>query len=192
MQLSTLPLKQLVLSSIERIREQNSDFQDAYETYVQQYGKEKITVSEPLNLADTIDPAALIFAKNCTILYLDYSKTLKGSLGSVNLKMGEVYVFGRRQPQDSKLVVWSTAQGPVEIETYNARISTIVSRVHAAIAFPSEREVLFMDLGSSSGSVLVGESVKKGAFVRIYDPGTEKAPSIKFERIFAPAKNAVT
>ncbi|MGI0092438.1 MAG: FHA domain-containing protein [Nitrososphaerales archaeon] len=142
-----------------------------------------------MNLAETIEPAALILAKNCTVIYNDYTKTLKGSLGSLYLKPGVVYVLGRRQPQDSNLVAWgSSSHGGVEIETYNARISTILSRVHAAIAFQDEKQVLFMDLGSSSGSVVVGESVKAGAFVRIYDPGNEKAPSTKFERIFTSTK----
>lgn len=175
-------VKELVLRNFERIRSSNPDLQDAYETYTAQYGKDKIAVSDSLNIADTIDPAVIVIGKNCTIFYNDYSKTLKGSMGSINLKLGEVYIIGRRQPQDSKLVVWSSSEA-VELETYNARVGTIVSRVHAAIAFPNEREVLFMDLGSSSGSVIVGESIKKGAFVRIYDPGTDNAPSIKFERI---------
>ncbi|MHB2035223.1 MAG: FHA domain-containing protein [Nitrososphaerales archaeon] len=175
-------VKELVLRNFERIRSTNADLQEAYETYAAQYGKDKIAVSDPLNIADTIDPAVIVIGKNCTIFYNDYSKTLKGSLGSINLKLGEIYIIGRRQPQDSKLVVWSSSSA-VELETYNARVGTIVSRVHAAIAFPNEREVLFMDLGSSAGSVIVGESIKKGAFVRIYDPGTDKAPSIKFERI---------
>jgi hypothetical protein len=175
-------VKETILSEIEKLRAANPDLQEAYETYIAQYGKEKLLVCEPVNLADTIDPASLILGRNCTILYYDYSKTLKGSLGSLGLKLGEVYVIGRRQPQDSKLVVWSS-RGGVELETYNARVGTILSRLHAAIAFLGEKEVLFTDLGSSSGSVIVGDSVKKGAFVRVYDPGTEKSPSIKFERI---------
>ncbi len=174
--------KEMVLGGFEKIRAANPDLQEAYETYVAQYGKDKIAVSDPFNLADIIDPAVLVLGRNCTIFYGDYSKSLKGRLGSVNLKLGEVYIIGRRQPQDSKLVVWSS-QGAVELETYNARVGTILSRIHAAIAFPSEKEVLFTDLGSSAGSIIVGESIKMGGFVRVYDPSADKSPSIKFERI---------
>ena len=175
-------VRETVLAGIDRLRGNNPDLQEAYETYVAQYGKEKLTVTEPLNLADTIDPASLILGRNCEISYYDNSKTLKGSLGSVNLQSGEIYVIGRRQPQDSKLVVWGP-KGGIELETYTARVGTILSRLHAAIAFLGEKEVLFTDLGSSAGSVIVGDSVKKGAFVRVYDPGTDKLPLIKFERI---------
>jgi FHA domain len=184
MQLSVAPtrVKEMVLSGCEKVRAANSDLQEAYETYVAQYGKDKIVVSDPFNLAEIIDPAVLILGRNCTIFYGDYSKSLKGRLGSVNLKLGEVYIIGRRQPQDSKLVVWSS-QGAVELETYNSRVGTILSRIHAAIVFPSEKEVLFTDLGSSAGSVIAGESIKTGGFVRIYDPSPNKSPSIKFERI---------
>jgi hypothetical protein len=189
MQLTIAPkFKEMVLRGFETIRAANPDLQEAYETYVAQYGKDKITVSDPYNLADTIDPAVLVLGRNCTVFYGDYSKTLKGRLGSVNFKLGEVYIIGRRQPQDSKLVVWSL-DGGVELETYNARVGTILSRIHAAIAFPGEKEVLFTDLGSSAGSVIVGESMKTGSFVRIYDPGPDKSPSIKLERI-SITKNA--
>ena len=191
MQTTGLSLRENVLAGIDRLRALNPDLEEAYETYVAQYGKEKLTVSEPLNLGDTIDPASLVLGRNCTIFYYDYSKTLKGSLGSLNLELGEIYVIGRRQPQDSKLVVWSK-KGGVELETYTARVGTILSRLHAAIAFLGEREILFVDLGSSAGSVVVGDSVKKGAFVRMYDPGTDKSPLIKFERVQTTAtKHAV-
>lgn len=176
-------VKEVVLAQIEKIYAANPDFQEAYETYIAQYGKDKIAFSEPLNLANTVDPASLILGRNCTIFYNDYSKTLKGSLGSLELKAGEVYIIGRREPQDSKLVTWSLGGG-VELETYTARVGIIVSRIHAAIVFLNEKEVLFMDLGSSAGSVIAGDFVSKGAFVKVYDPGTEKQPMIKFERIF--------
>jgi FHA domain len=183
MQTSSTSLRELVLSQIEKIYAVNSDFQEAYETYVAQYGKEKIDTSEPLNLVGTVDPATLILGRNCTIFYNDYSKTLKGSLGSLELKAGEVFIIGRREPQDSKLVVWGM-RGGVELETYTARVGIIVSRLHAAIAYLNEKEVLFMDLGSSAGSVVAGDSVSKGAFVKVYDPGTERTPMIKLEKSF--------
>ena len=101
----------------------------------------------------------------------------------MELKAGEVFIIGRRVPQDSKLVVWGL-RGGVELETYTARVGIIVSRLHAAIAYLNEKEVLFMDLGSSAGSVVAGDSVSKGAFVKVYDPGTERTPMIKLEKIF--------
>lgn len=183
MQTSSTSMRDVILAQIEKIYAANSDFQEAYETYVAQYGKEKISPSEPLNLADTVDPATLILGRNCAIFYNDYSKSLKGSLGSLELKPGEVYIIGRREPQDSKLVVWS-AQGGLELETYTGRVGIIVSRLHAAIAYMNEKQVLFMDLGSSAGSVVAGDSVAKGAFVKVYDPGTERTPMIKLEKIF--------
>ena len=69
MQLSVAPtkVKEMVLSGFEKIRAANSDLQEAYETYVAQYGKDKITVSDPFNLAEIIDPAVLILGRNCTI-----------------------------------------------------------------------------------------------------------------------------
>lgn len=185
---TSVGLRELVLSQMEKIYAVNSDFQEAYETYVAQYGKEKIAPSAPMNLAETVDPATLILGRNCTIFYNDYSKSLKGTLGTLDLKMGEVYVIGRREPQDSKLVVWSS-RGGFELETYTARVGIIVSRLHAAIAYLNEKQVMFMDLGSSAGSIIAGDSVTKGAFVKAYDPGTEKTPMIKFEKNFT-TKNA--
>jgi hypothetical protein len=183
MQMSiALKVRETVLEGLEKARAANPDLEEAYDTYVAQYGKNKITVSDPFNLADTIDPAALVLGRNCTIFYNDYSKKLKGRLGSITLNLGEVYIIGRRQPQDSKLVVWSS-HGQSELETYNARVGTILSRIHAAIVFSGEKQVLFTDLGSSAGSVIVGESVSKGGFVRVYDPSTTDSPSIKFERV---------
>ena len=58
-----------------------------------------------------------------------------------------MYIIGRREPQDSKLIVWSSCDA-VELETYNARVGTILSRIHAVIAFPSEKEVLFTILAA--------------------------------------------
>ena len=176
-------MKEMVLGAIDRIRKTHSDFEDAYETYVAQYGKDKINVNAPINLSDSIDPVALVLGSNCVIFYDDYSKTLRGDIGKLNLKQDEVYILGRRQPQDSKIVAWGEHRN-VELKDYNSRVDTIPSRVHAAMVLLSEKETLFTDLGSSAGTMIVGESLHKGAFVRVYDPGTEKIPSVKFERVF--------
>ncbi|MDG6904689.1 MAG: FHA domain-containing protein [Nitrososphaerota archaeon] len=175
-------IREFMLQGLDKARAMNADLEEAYTTYITQYGKDKISVSESLNLAETVDPAALILGRNCTVFYNDYSKKLKGRLGSLALDLGEVYIIGRRQPQDSKLVVWNS-RGQTELESYNASVGTILSRIHASIGYIEEKQVLFTDLGSSSGSVIVGESISKGGFVRIYDPGTAESPSIKCERV---------
>lgn len=183
MQMSIVPkVNEIVLAGLDKAREANPDLEEAYETYVAQYGKDKISVSDPFNLSDTVDPAVLVLGRNCTIFYSENSNKLKGRLGSLTLKQGEVYIIGRREPQDSKLVVWSSS-GQVELETYNASVGTILSRIHAAIVFTEHSQVLFTDLGSSSGSVIVGESKTGGAFVRVYDPGTGASPSIRFDKV---------
>lgn len=185
MQRSTVSssINELVFAAIEKIRLSQPDFDEAYETYVQQYGSDKVSFNTPMNLSDSIDPVALVLGSNCVVFYNDYSKTLKGDIGSLNLKQDEVYILGRRQPQDSKIVAWSE-HGGVELKEYNSRVATIPSRVHAAVVLLSEKETLFTDLGSSAGTMVVGESLKRGAFVKVYDPGTEKTPSVKFERVY--------
>ena len=130
-------MKEMVLGAIDRIRKTHSDFEDAYETYVVQYGKDKINVNAPINLSDSIDPVALVLGSNCVIFYDDYSKTLRGDIGKLNLKQDEVYILGRRQPQDSKIVAWGEHRN-VELKDYNSRVDTIPSRVHAAIVLLSE------------------------------------------------------
>ena len=174
----------LVLAEIDRLIEANMDFQEAYETYVQQYGKSKIHLSEPVNLSGSIDPIVLILGRNCAVSYNDSQKLLKGSQGSTKLRPNEINVIGRRQPQDSKLVVWNSA-GATELEEYNSRVDTIPSRVHGMIANFDDGKTVFVDLGSSAGSVLVGQSPELGgAFVRIYDPGSKDFPAISLERNF--------
>jgi hypothetical protein len=170
-----------VFDEIERIKETNLDFQEAYYTYVQQYGKSKIILSEPVNLSNSIDPVVLIIGRNCVVTYSDSQKVLQGTQGKVELRPNEINVIGRRQPQDSKLVIWNSA-GATELEDYNSRVDTIPSRVHGIIA-NFDGKILFADLGSSAGSILVGQSPELGgAFVRIYDPGSKEFPAINLER----------
>ncbi len=177
-------LESLLVDQIERIAASNSDFREAFETYVQQYGREKIRVSEPTDLRDSIDPVALILGRNCIATYSDSAKLLKGSLGSATVSAGEFYILGRREPQDAKLMAWHLAGG-VELQEYNSRVDTIPSRVHGMLANLEVGRTIYCDLGSSAGSVLAGQSPNLGgAFVRIYDPGSGSANSIKFQRIF--------
>jgi hypothetical protein len=182
-------LKAIVLDQIEKLRTRSPEFQEAYDAYVQQYGKDKVNLNEPVNLSGSIDPVVLVLGRNCVVSYLDTSKLLKGSLGSLSLERGEAYIIGRREPQDSKFVAWDTKGRTVELEEYNSRADTIPSRIHGALAYLSNAETLYSDLGSSAGTIVVGQSpIKGGEFVRIYDPGSEKAPSVKFERIFTSTR----
>ncbi len=162
----------------------NPDFQEAYDTYLQQYGRGKIALSEPVDLTNSIDPVVLILGRNCAITFSDSTKHLKGSQGGLSFLLNEIYVVGRREPQDSKLVVWSS-RGGIELEEYNSMVDTIPSRVHGVFANLADGRTLYADLGSSAGSIIVGQSRELGgAFVRIYDPGSKESPTIRSDRIF--------
>ena len=177
-----------ISSSMRDLRASNSDFDFALETYVQQYGEDKISLeAKPINLARSIDPVSLIFGRNCTVQYSDSSKALHGNLGRIELKRGQIGFLGRRQPQDQKLVCWTTEGEEIDLTEYNSRASIIPSRVHGALNYEDDDHVFFLDLGSSSGSVIVGESPSLGPFVRVYDPG-ENFPSINFERVILSKK----
>jgi len=172
-----------ILNAINSLKSYNSDFESAYDSYVQEYGTDKISFNETLNIANTIDPVSLILGRNCVLSYFDSSKSLRGSLGSLELRQGDVCIIGRRNPQDSSLVGWTTSGTQVDLQEYNPRASTIPSRVHAALVYEGEHELLFSDLNSSSGTVVVGESSLSGPFVRVYDPGSASRPTIKFDRV---------
>ncbi|MGI0081477.1 MAG: hypothetical protein ACRECH_17880, partial [Nitrososphaerales archaeon] len=175
-------LRALIESTIEKLREQYPDFENSYDTYTQQYGNRVIAVNEPFKLNDTTDPVILILGRNCVIFYSDSKKELRGSEGRVELKVGTTCILGRRQPQDSKLIAWNM-KGEVELGDYNSLAGIIPSRVHAAIVMLSENETYFTDLGSSSGTVLVGDSSKGGQFVKVYDSGTPGFSSVKIDRV---------
>ncbi len=176
-------LNSLLWDQLEKIAESNSDFREAYDTYIQQYGHDKIRVSEPTELRSFVDPIVLIIGRNCMLAYDDSIKKLKGALGSVMASPGEMYVIGRREPQDSKLVAWHPS-GTVELQEYSSQVDTIPSRVHGLFATLEEGRTIYADLGSSAGTILVGQSKKLGEVIRIYDPGAEGSGSIKIERIY--------
>ena len=53
-------------------------------------------------------------------------------------------------------------------------VDTIPSRVHGVFANLADGRTLYADLGSSAGSIIVGQSRELGgAFVRIYRSGFE-------------------
>ena len=158
-------------SLVGTLRTSNPDFEYAYETYSQQYGPSKIVFdSECLNLSGTVDPAILIFGRNCVLRYHDSSKRLSGMLGSVTLEKDKSYVIGRREPQDQVVVCWSSKGDEVDLAEYNSETSIIPSRVHGAFSHLPGEEICYTDLGSSSGTVIIGESLREGPFIRIYEP----------------------
>lgn len=170
------------MKAIEDYRTNNPVFEHAYYTYTQQYG-DVISVNDPINLIDTIDPVILIFGRTTSVKYSDPKATIFGSLGSVRLKPGSVYIIGRRQPQDSTLVIWGPSGEEVELEKYNPEAGVIPSRVHAALVYLDEAHLYFSDLTSSSGTLLIGETKQRGAFVCVYDPGSVEFPAVKLDWI---------
>jgi len=68
---------------------------------------------------------------------------------------------------DAKLVVWSS-KSENEIEQFDSRVRIVPSRIHAAFFTSEDGEVLFDDLGSSSGSILAGETTKPEPFITLY------------------------
>ena len=68
---------------------------------------------------------------------------------------------------DSKLLVWSN-DSESEVERFDSRVRIVPSRLHAAILGAENGDVLFDDLGSSSGSILAGETKKPEPFITLY------------------------
>lgn len=175
---------QTILSAMESLRSSNTDFENAYDTYLQQYGKEVIAVNEPLSLAGTIDPVVFVFGQTSFIQFKDSSKEIKGTVGSVDIGKRGVRIIGRRQPQDSKLVLWNSIDNSLfELEEYDARSSYIPSRIHGAFVTYDDGRVEFTDLSSSSGTLIFGERKEGGPFVTIFDPGTANFPRFRVNRI---------
>jgi hypothetical protein len=182
-------ISEKIFSSISTLRAANNNFEHAYDTYVQQYGKDAVSVNDPLSFSGTIDPVILVFAQTSFLRFKDSLKQISGSLGSFEFRSG-AYIVGRRQPQDSKLVIWDAIENAeIELEEYDARSSVIPSRIHGAFVVLDDGEVIFTDLSSSAGTVVFGELKQGGPFVRIYDPGTENYPRFKIDRIQTVRKN---
>jgi hypothetical protein len=175
-----------VFETIEKLRSANPNFEHAYDTYTQQYGKEVVSINEPVKISGTIDPVTFVLGRGCSIFYYDSTREIKGALGYVRLEDEMVYLVGRRQPQDSKLVAWTPDGGEVELAEYNHRAGIIPSRLHCAFIVEIG-VVYFTDLTSSSGTVVVGESDGE-PFVRIYDPSPAGRPMIRLDRISTSRK----
>ena len=166
------------------LRKKYQSFDEAFSSYTAQYGDGSVKVYEPFKISGTIDPVIIILGRTTPMFYRDSKRLLAGSLGSIAVESENVYVLGRREPPDSKLIVWSPRE-ETEIEQYDSRVRIIPSRIHAAIFGLEGGEVLFADLGSSSGSILAGESSKPEPFIRIY-----ATPRVDIHRVTIDAKYA--
>lgn len=156
----------------------------SFSSYTGQYGEGAVKVYEPFKISDTIDPVVIILGRTTSLFYKDSRRLLSGTQNSIPIESGNVYVIGRREPPDSKLVVWS-AKEESEVEQYDSRIRVIPSRIHAAIFGLEDRSVMFADLGSSSGSILAGETSKPEPFIALY-----AAPRVTVHRIPIETKYA--
>jgi hypothetical protein len=153
--------------SIDLFRKKYSSFEEAYSSYTAQYGEDSVRAHEPFKISDTIDPVIIVLGRTTPLFYIASRRTLSGSLSSIEIQTGALYILGRREPQDSKLVVWSE-EAEREVERFDSRVRIVPSRIHAAILGHESGDVLFDDLGSSSGSILAGETKKPEPFITLY------------------------
>lgn len=153
--------------SVNTFRKKYQDFEEAYSSYTGQYGDDAVKVHEPFKISNTIDPVIIVLGRTTPLFYRDSRRALTGGLGSIELEKGIVYILGRRQASDSKLVVWSS-KSENELDQFDSRVRIIPSRIHAALFASENGEVLFDDLGSSSGSILAGETTKPEPFITLY------------------------
>lgn len=160
-------LQAKLVDAVNHFRAKYSAFEEAYASYTAQYGDDAIRVHEPFKISETIDPVIIVLGRTTPLFYRDSRRTLGGSLGSLKIDEGMVYILGRRETLDSKLVVWSV-RDEFEIEQFDSRVRIVPSRIHAAIFGSEGGEVLFDDLGSSSGSILAGETNTPEPFITLY------------------------
>jgi hypothetical protein len=161
------PFQEKLADSIDVFRKKYPCFEEAYSSYTAQYGENSVRVHEPFRISDTIDPVVIVLGCTTPLFYVDSRRTLNGSLSSIEIERGVLYILGRREPVDSKLVVWSK-EAENEVERFDSRVRIVPSRIHAAILGTETGEVLFDDLGSSSGSILAGETRKPEPFITLY------------------------
>ena len=169
---------------MEEFKKKYPSFDESFSSYIAQYGAEAVKVYEPLKISETIDPVIIILGRTTPLVYKDSHRLLSGSLSSLTIEKGRVYIMGRREPPDSKLIVWSLTE-ETEVEQYDSRVRIIPSRIHAAIFDVEDGSVFFADLGSSSGSILAGETSKPEPFIALY-----AAPRVDVHRIPIETKYA--
>lgn len=169
---------------LEELRKKHPSFDEAFSTYTAQYGEGSVKVYEPFKISETIDPVVIILGRTTPLFYKDSRRLLSGSHGSITVERGGVYVMGRREPPDSKIVVWSHKEEN-EVEEYDSRVRIIPSRIHAVIFGLEDGGVLFSDLGSSSGTILAGETSKPEPFIALY-----ASPRVDIHRVATESKYA--
>lgn len=162
----------LLDETIPAYRQKYSDFEEAYSSSVGQYGKDSVRLHDLFPLEGVLNPLVMVIGGNATIAYHPDTVTLTGDLGTCSLQTYGIYVIGRREPQDSKLIVWGPHE-EVEIANYNPLFSVIPSRVHAAFLVTKDQGLFFTDLGSSSKSALIGENKILPFFVVYSQPKLE-------------------
>jgi len=174
-------------SAISQFRKRYDTFDEAYRSYTDQYGDHSVKCYPPYKISGTIDPVIIILGRTTPLFYRDSRSRISGSIGSMAIERGNVYVLGRREPPDSKLVAWSLA-GETELEQYDSRVRVIPSRIHAGIISSEDNEVYFSDLGSTSGSILAGESSKPEPFITLYATSTVDVHKITIDTKYAEFK----
>jgi len=170
--------------SVNEFRKKYPGFEEAYSSYTVQYGEDAVKIHEPCKISETIDPVIIVLGRTTPLFYRDSQRTLAGSLGSIDLESGILYILARREPLDSKVVIWSK-NGENELEHFDSRIRIVPSRIHAVLFRSEDGEVLFDDLGSSSGSILAGETKKPEPFITLY-----ATPQIGVHRVAIRTKYA--
>jgi hypothetical protein len=174
-------------AAISEFRNRYDTFDHAYRSYTSQYGDNSVKIYAPYKISGTIDPVIIILGRTTPLFYRDSRKQIAGSIGSLTIEPGNVYILGRREPLDSKLVSWSMAD-ETELEHYDSRVRVIPSRIHAGIIADTDNEVFFTDLGSTSGSILAGESSKPEPFMTLYATSTIDIHKITIDTKYAEVK----
>lgn len=174
--------------SVNEFRKKYPAFEEAYSSYTAQYGEDAVKIHEPFKISETIDPVIIVLGRTTTLFYRDSRRTLAGSLGSIELESGILYILGRREPLDSKLVIWSS-RGENELEHYDSRVRIVPSRIHAALFGSEDGAVLFDDLGSSSGSILAGETKKPEPFITLYATPRVGIHRVAIRQKYASSRN---
>ena len=177
-------LQEKLADALATFRKKYPSFEEAYSSYTAQYGANSVRVHEPFRISETIDPVIIVLGHTTPLFYLDSRRSLNGSLSSVEIRRDVLYLLGRREPLDSKLIVWSK-DSENELERFDSRVRIVPSRIHAVIFGSENGDVLFDDLGSSSGSILAGETRKPEPFITLY-----AAPRVGIHRVELKSKYA--
>lgn len=183
---SNSEFQKALTEAIASFRTKYESFDDAYGSYTAQYGESLVKVHDPTQINDTIDPVILILGRNTPLLYRDSNQTVEGTLSRAHLEPSGFYIIGRREPLDSQLMIWGP-RWELEITQYDSRVHIVPSRIHAAIWFRDSKAIYFTDLGSSSGSIVAGETKHPEPFIVAY-----ATPKVDIRRVEIPSKYART